>query len=511
MKKNRLYINLISNVVSFMIQLAISFIITPIIVEKVGDAAYGFVGLANNFVNYASILTIVINSMASRFVTMELEKKNLESANKYYSTVFFINIILSSIIFILSILLILNITIVLDVPTELVKDVKVTFALAFVNMIISLFTSVFNISTFAKNRLDLSAIRTIIGNIIRVILLIILFSMFKAKIYFIILSSLVMGIYLLISNYNLTKKIAPELSLEKNKFDTNSLKKLAKSGVWNSINTLSKTLLTGLDLLITNIFVGASPMGILSIAKTVPNSIENLLAVFANTFNPEFVILYSKNKIKELIDEVNFSTKMVAFIMIVPLAGYAVFGTEFFSLWLHEKSTEEIYKIQILSILSVAPFFASVCNYTLFLLDSVTNKLKRPVVATSIMSILSTLTTLILLYTTDLGVYAVAGVSSVYWIIKVSTFNVINAAKNLNQKWYLFYKAYLKNILAFIVILIVFIMIKQFIVINSWLLLALYGGIFAVIGYCISFIIILNKKERKKMLNKLKKIMKIKK
>ena len=138
-----------------------------------------------------------------------------------------------------------------------------------------------------------------------------------------------------------------------------------------------------------------------------------------------FYFAYSKNKIKELIDEVNFSTKMVAFIMIVPLAGYAVFGTEFFGLWLHEKSAEEILQIQILSILSVAPFFASVCNYTLFLLDSVTNKLKRPVIATSIMSILSTLTTLILLYTTDLGVYAVAGVSSVYWIIKVSTFNVM--------------------------------------------------------------------------------------
>ena len=59
MGNKRLAINLISNIVSFIIQLAISFLITPIIVSKVGDAAFGFVGLANNFVSYATILTII--------------------------------------------------------------------------------------------------------------------------------------------------------------------------------------------------------------------------------------------------------------------------------------------------------------------------------------------------------------------------------------------------------------------------------------------------------------------
>jgi len=181
MNKKKLYINLIANILSFIVQMAISFLLTPIIVNKVGDAAYGFIGLSNNFANYSSILTIVVNSMASRFITLELEKENIKEANKYYSTVFFMNIILSFIIILFSIVLIINLTYFIDIPNELITDVKLTFMLSFINIVISLFSSVFNISTFAKNKLDQSAIRTIIGYVIKVILLIVLFSI---EIYF---------------------------------------------------------------------------------------------------------------------------------------------------------------------------------------------------------------------------------------------------------------------------------------------------------------------------------------
>jgi len=102
MNKKRILTNLISNIISFLVQLCINFILTPIIVVKVGDAAYGFVGLANNFVSYAAIITLVINSMAGRFITIEYVKKNEEKVNQYYSSIFFINAILAIIITIFS-------------------------------------------------------------------------------------------------------------------------------------------------------------------------------------------------------------------------------------------------------------------------------------------------------------------------------------------------------------------------------------------------------------------------
>lgn len=68
-------INLIAQVIAFGINLGISFFLTPFIVEKIGVEANGFVSLANNFVEYAQLITISINSMAGRFITIKLHQK----------------------------------------------------------------------------------------------------------------------------------------------------------------------------------------------------------------------------------------------------------------------------------------------------------------------------------------------------------------------------------------------------------------------------------------------------
>ncbi len=47
------------NIVAFIVQFFISFYISPLIVSKVGASAYGFIGLANDFVSYAAIIATV--------------------------------------------------------------------------------------------------------------------------------------------------------------------------------------------------------------------------------------------------------------------------------------------------------------------------------------------------------------------------------------------------------------------------------------------------------------------
>lgn len=497
MEKKRLLINLLSNMISFILQMGISFILTPIIVEKVGDAAYGFIGLANNFVNYASIFSIIINSMASRFITLELGKGNIDTANKYYSSVFILDIVISFITAMISIFIVFNLNEILNIPMNLDSDVKVTFTLVFANFILSLITTVFSISTFAKNRLDIEAVKNIVGNVLRTICLVILFTFFLPKIYYISIAGLIYSIYSLLANIKITKKIAPELEVRKVYFDKQSVRQLIGSGIWNALNSLGKILLTGLDLLIANIFIGANEMGILAIAKTVPNAIESLLATIGSTFTPQFIMLYSKNRIKDLINSVNFSIKILGLIMIVPIAGFIVFGKEFFSLWLPLKAEYEIQQIQLLSILSLLPYVISANNFTLSALDTTTNKLKKPVIVTISMSLLSAVVTIVLLKTTGLGIYAIAGVSSVFWCLKVFFFNTINAARNLDVKWNVFYKQYIKNIIYFIIILIVLIILKHCMFINSWKTFLFAVTISGALGYIMVFCLLLKKEEKK--------------
>lgn len=81
--------NMIASILSFAVSICISLFITPVIVEQLGSEAYGFVTLANNFVGYATLITVALNSMESRFVSICIYRNDYEGANHYFTSVFF--------------------------------------------------------------------------------------------------------------------------------------------------------------------------------------------------------------------------------------------------------------------------------------------------------------------------------------------------------------------------------------------------------------------------------------
>lgn len=94
-KSKQLIINLMASVIVVIVQLFINFWLSPYVIGKLGEAAYGFITLANNFTQYASLLTVAINSMAARFISIEYNRGNENEAQKYFSSVFWFNTILS--------------------------------------------------------------------------------------------------------------------------------------------------------------------------------------------------------------------------------------------------------------------------------------------------------------------------------------------------------------------------------------------------------------------------------
>ena len=120
-------INLVSCIVSFIITIGINFLLTSYITEAVGVEAYGFVSLANNFVNYASIITLALNSMASRFISVSYHKKNIKEANQYFNSVLVANISLILILLIPSILIVVFLEKIVTISPNLILYVKIIF------------------------------------------------------------------------------------------------------------------------------------------------------------------------------------------------------------------------------------------------------------------------------------------------------------------------------------------------------------------------------------------------
>ena len=85
-------LNLIASLVAYGLSVLISFIISPYITETLGVEANGFVGLANQFIGYISLITVALNSMASRFVSVHIIDDDYDKANRYFTSVVVANI-----------------------------------------------------------------------------------------------------------------------------------------------------------------------------------------------------------------------------------------------------------------------------------------------------------------------------------------------------------------------------------------------------------------------------------
>lgn len=497
--KKQLAINLIAALMNFIVVAGINFVLTPLLSKELGDEAYGFIGLANNFASYASILSVALNSMSARFISIEFHKGNTEKAKEYFNSVFIADLIMGIFLTVVSVFIIFNITSIVNISSNLVLDVQITFGIVFANTIVTIINSVYGVAVFVVNRLDLNSIRLIISKMINILVLLILFFLFKPKIFYISIATIIATIFVSFENIKLTHRLIPELNINFRGFKLKAVKEIISSGIWNAINHLSSLLLTGLDLIIANLFIDSKNMGILSVAKTIPSAFLALLGTISNIFTPVFTTLYAQGKKEELVKEVKFSIKVFSLIMTVPIIGFIVFGYEFYSLWMPYRSSEEIMQIQILSILTLAPNIFSSYIYSLYSINTVTNKLKVPVLLTMGISILSTITVLILVNTTNLGVYAVAGVSSFYLILRILFFVPTYAAHNLELPLFTFYKPFLRAIGCSGILAIAFWVIKSFITIDSWADLIFIGFLAGVTGYILNIILLLNNTERNQL------------
>lgn len=489
-------LNLISSIIVFTIQMLINFFLTPFILKVLGDEAYGFLGLANSFVNYGYILTLIINSVAGRFVAYEYHKGNLLQASKYYSSVLLINFIFCLIICVVSAGFILNLKEFINVSDALLGDVKLTMLFYFINFCLGLFNAVLTVSAFVKNKLYMISARNAISTAIFAGLLVVLFSVFKPMIYYTAVSALAASIFVFASAIYITKKLNTGLIFRVKFFRLKLIKQLVSSGAWNSFNMLSHTLINGVDLLLANIFISAASMGVLSVSKAAIMIAESFIGTVGASFVPKFIELYSKQNIAALVAEVKFALKTLAFISITPVVIFASLGVEFYTLWLPFKSYEQVSFIYELSMVALAPIILIASMQPLLSLNTVTNKLKRPAVANMIMSVSVVLAQIYWLKFYSGGLMSIAISASVAYALRIICFDVVNAGLNLDQRVATFYPIFVKNIVVFGSILCLMFWLKTFIQITNWWEFGLYSLIFLAIGYFLSLFLIFSKSQR---------------
>lgn len=493
LNKTQIVMNMLFSIVAFVLNLGISFFITPYITEQFGVDAYGFVKLANDFANYASVLSIALNSMASRFIMIEFAKGNTAQAKRYYSSITLANIILTAILMLPALICVVYVDKLLEVPAVLLFEVKLTFAITFATFLLNLCMTTFSNCFYLTNRLDKSAVRDALSNIIRVIATIFLLVVIKPRISYVALGTFISTIFVSVYNIYYTRKLTPELRFSLKDFDLKKLIQVLSSGIWNSITRMSQIFSSGLDLLMTNLLVGATEMGYLSVAKTVPNVLVSFNATIANVFSPNLMILYANGEKEQLKKMAKMSMKFMCLFVSIPNAILISMGKEFFTLWVPGQPAD---LINILSILTIINSCITGPLQPLYQIFTITNKVKQSSIVMIIYGFVSVAVTYICLQVTDLGIYAVAGVSLIGSVIVALVYHLPFAAIYIGFSWYTFFPEVFKSIISLLVVTIIGVCINYIFALDTWGMWFVCAILTAIIGVFANYLLILSRTER---------------
>lgn len=503
-------VNMLSSIAVFVLNVCVSFFLTPFIVEKLGTAAYGFIGLSNNIISYSALLTVAVNSMAGRFITIKVHENDFDGANRYLSSVFITNIFLSAIIMAAFIVVAVFLPLMVNVPDNLVNDVRTLFIMLALSNCLGLITGIFSVSTFIRNRLDLSNIRNLIGTVIRVVLMLLLFGVFVPKLWYFGVASVVMGVYTIVTNYQFFRTLTPELRIRKSFFQVKTIIEVTVAGAWNIISRLSEVLSKGFDLLLANIFISAKAMGILSITQVIPMMILNFFGMLSGNFAPEFTRLYAIKDYDGLKAELLRSVRITGFFSCIPLCLLFAYGDIFYRLWLPMEDAEFLYYLSCIG--CAAQIFALPLE-PLWNIFTITNKVRSSSLNLFYNSIAVFATVILAMYIIDddtMRLVALAGIRVLYGVIRVVAFLPVYGAKCLGFGRWTFYPLLFKNVANILMISIISIVLKECCLASDWTSLFV-GGLFTTIaGLAMSSVLILNAADRKFVLTRIKSRLNIK-
>lgn len=501
-ENKQLSINLIASIATYFVQYAISLVLTPYIVKELGVAAYGFVGLSTQIIGYSSLITIALNSMAGRFISIEYYKGNIEKANMYFSSVFYGNLIIGAVLFVISCFMVIFLDLIINIPPDLVVDVKMLFAFLAINAILGILANVYSVSTFIKNRLDYANIRNIIGNIIRAVVLVVCFSLFAPKVWYFGFTGIICTIYIFVTNYKFAKRLTPDLQICKKKYDLHCVKELIVSGSWNVLTKLSAILEYGLNLLIANLFIGPVLAGTLALSMTIPTMIHSVCGMMASNFAPTWTHLYTNNDRNKMLNEILKSIRIMGFMSSIPLAVFLVLGDTFFSLWVPQENATELYWLAAIG--SLVMLFAMPLE-TIWNVFTITNQVKKSSINLFEYSILTIVIVLLGMYIVEDNVvrlFIIASTRSVVSSIRTLTFLPIQGAKCLGYSLTTFYPPVFRNLFCVILIFLISLTFKT-IISSTWSGLILGCLCTCIIGIIVNVLFTLTKVDREYLFDKL--------
>ena len=477
----------------FVINFLITLILVPYITDLISAEAYGWVKVAKDAVLYCTMLMLAIQDFSTRFIGYSYHRKDYDEANKYYSSVFFGDAALGSLLFISAMIIVSRLDHVFQISPELVKDVQLLLVFTMLKFLQTTLFAVFECGPIISNRMYVAGRFKFLSYLTEAVLLIVFYRLFSPRVYWVGLAILLSSLVMTVPNFIICKKYTPELRVKAGSFSMDAVRRLVGNGIWSSLNTVSNLLNNGCVILVTNWMLAPFRMGQLAVVQSISIIYVTIYTMVSPAFQPMILKSFSHDEHKEMMRWFYLAMKTSSLLCSLFFAGFFALGRVFYQLWIPNQDTELLYRLTLIAVIPaisggiIAPMYYS---YTI--------KVKKmiPFFFSAACGLLNVATMLVLLKTTDLELYAVCGTTAVYLVGNHLISNALYVCHTLAEPKRLFYGKVLRCLMATAVMTAALKLLAGIISPDGWISLIACGVMCCAIGAPVYFMTGFDSSER---------------
>ena len=464
----------------------------PYLIHHLGVASYGLVPLATSVTAYFNIITLSLNAAVGRFLTIDLETNNIQSANCTFNTSLFGSIGISIAALPLALAILYILPYLFHIPHAQESEARFLFAATMASFLGMATGNSFSISAWARNRLDLQNIVKVIGQMSRVGIVILFFSIGIPRLWHVgigILGATVIGFW---GYVLLWSRLTPELRVRPSNFDRSRVRDLFGIGSWVMIDQMGTLLLLNAELIMVNILLGAKDAGRYGCVLQLSILLRTLAGTVAGVLTPAIHAKYAHADLQGLRRITLQSVKFMGLAMGLPIGLACGVSRQFLALWLGP----EFQDLHWLVLVLLGHLTINLSVLPLFGLQIAFGKVRWPAIITCGFGIVNLLLALFFVKGAGWGIIGVGVAGAIAFTSRTAIFSPIYNALIQNLPWWTYMLRTVPSLIATLSVGLCSHALSQIFVIQSWIDLINLSVVVAIVYISLVYFIALTEADR---------------
>ena len=490
--------------VIIVVNMLIGVLYTPILTAKLGQTEYGLYSLVTSVISYLTILDFGFGNAIIIYTTRYRNKNEKEKEQKLHGMFFIIYTIIGIIAGVIGTILWLNVDKLFGntMTSDELNKAKILMAILTFNLVVTFPLSIYSSIITSYEKFVFSKVLNLARIILNPIVMLILLNLGIKSVGLVILVT-VLNITTLILNY-IFCKTKLKIKLKFGKIDFKLLREIMVYSVWIFLNSIMDKINWSLDQFILGVYAGTTAVAIYSVAGQLNQMFMNFSTAISGVLLPRVAKMENDNASDREFTKIFIKTGRIQYVvMALIVSGFVLFGKEFIEImWVGPEYAESYVIACILMIPNTIPLIQ---NVGLNILQA-KNQYKFRVMVLIFFAIINIGISIILSQIYG-GIGAALG-TAISTILGQIIFMNIFYHKKIGINIFEFWKNIFKMSIPMVFVVILAIILKIFIPINSNFILIIQILIYTLVYCFIVYKFSINEYERQLILKPINKLLK---